>query len=701
MNVEKFSKIAESLRQYRRAELGDFEKDLNGKPVDLLYVDPLPSDSILITVLSSNTTFVLGRKGTGKSTIFARAQSIIREKKENISVYIDVKAIYDLLGSVESPVNLIKAEAISRDILRAHLLRKFFLASVISELLKELRETLNKQSFIERWFGKRNIKDVIEKLAVIDQQVKVGKLSESEIPILQLITNKAKERTKQIENSEGQVTTNVKLSESGFSVGSDSSSSSFEELLNDTELYSDYSDAVMRSFPFSEILREIKDLLAEIGMGRLIIFFDDFSEITYLNQRLFVDVVLAPLNNSSDEKIKLKVAGYPGRVYYGKIDPGKVDTIYLDFPVLYKSQDVQTMENSAVDYTTRLLTKRFQEFGVNIEEYFDSSISISEHMRLIFQCTFNIPRIMGYILYYCLQDKVSQNQAITPVAIRLAAQKYYNYVLVKYFDRMNRFALEPFEKKLDRHIQSELLSTILNEVKEVRRRISTGEVGGTYFAGLSNPPASHFSISPNFESLLESLEFNCLITKYHEMRDKDGKDVSIYALFYGLCEAEKIPWGYPKGRRDDRSYFVQRCFSFNKVIYEFLAKKQTIRCNDCFATFPLDKKDFIAFYNWQCPDCKRGTCSVINLSEEYPSDLKLLNDELMLEPVELDILSVLNEENAGMRANEISAYIDVTYQLVGKRTGKMQESGYIDKVISSGITLNKITKLAKDIYFSN
>lgn len=69
MNLEKFSKIAESLRQYRRAELKDFEPETNGKPVDQLYVDPLPGEAVLKSVLSGNTTFLLGRKGTGKSTV--------------------------------------------------------------------------------------------------------------------------------------------------------------------------------------------------------------------------------------------------------------------------------------------------------------------------------------------------------------------------------------------------------------------------------------------------------------------------------------------------------------------------------------------------------------------------------------------------------------------------------------------------------
>ena len=89
MEKEKFAKIAESLRQYRRAELRDFESEIGAKPVDALYVDPLQGGAVLQSVLSSNTTFILGRKGTGKSTIFAKAQSVLRSKKDIISALID------------------------------------------------------------------------------------------------------------------------------------------------------------------------------------------------------------------------------------------------------------------------------------------------------------------------------------------------------------------------------------------------------------------------------------------------------------------------------------------------------------------------------------------------------------------------------------------------------------------------------------
>ncbi len=59
---------------------------------------------------------------------------------------------------------------------------------------------------------------------------------------------------------------------------------------------------------------------------------------------------------------------------------------------------------------------------------------------------------------------------------------------------MNRYALAPFDKKLDRHNQHALLRAVIEEARAVRKRIGAGEVGGTYFDGLSNPPVSHFAL---------------------------------------------------------------------------------------------------------------------------------------------------------------------------------------------------------------
>ena len=703
MKPKVFARVAESLRQYRRADLSDFEDDVGAQPVDKLYVDPLPHDGILDMVLTSNTTVVLGRKGTGKSTIFSRAQSAIRERGQNVSIYVDVKALYDLLGEAGVPISRFEDSSISEEILREHLLRKTFLSTVLADLIKELRAACERLPLWTKLFGttKEKIERVRDKLASLQAQVREGILSNSEIPILRSITRKTKEQNRQTERLEGRARAQASVSPTAISGQASTEFSALEEALADSSVYESYSDAVLRSFPFSDILDRIKDLLGGLKLKRLIIFFDDFSEITWSDQRLFVDTILAPLNNSSDERIKLKVAGYPGRVYYGKIDPGKIDTVCLDFAELYKSRDVQTAEFSAVDYTTRLLSHRFEVFGLSILDYFAQRPPIEESMRAIFEATSNVPRLMGYILKYCHQDSIVRGQRVTPADIRLASQKYYSEVLSKYFDRRNRYAHEPFERKLDRHNQQELLRTIVSAAREVRRGIMSMEIGGSYFKEVSNPPVSHFSVDPSLEKMLASLELNFLLTRYHQMRDKDGRDVSIYALYYGLCESERLPWGYPTGRRDDRSYFVQRCFNFNSVIHEFLAKRQTIRCSLCGAAFPMDKLKDFEFFKWKCPECEDGRCLVVRLADEYQSEIGRLDEALMLEEVEIEILEVLNQEGIKMRAKDISSFMDVTYQLIGKRTAKLQESGLVEKEQEGSIVRSSITKKACDVYFTD
>ena len=330
MDMEKFSRIAESLRQYRRAELKDFETEIGAKPIDELYVDALPGDAVLKSVLSSNTTFLLGRKGTGKSTVFAKAQSILREKKDIVSIYIDVKTVCDVLDTGDKIGSAQETDGISKAAYRAHLLRKSMLGRIISELLREINENCENLTFFDRWRGlKKQYDELIDSLNDLRSRVQDARLESHEIPVLQKISRqiKVKKQEEQSSSSNGAAKAKANLGLDNASVGGEvnSSYSDFDKTLDDTEIYNEYSDVVLKSFPFSEIIDEIQTLNKEAGLLRTVVFFDDFSELNFIDQRLFVDVVLSPLNNSSNEAVKLKIAGYPGRVYFGKIDPGKAE----------------------------------------------------------------------------------------------------------------------------------------------------------------------------------------------------------------------------------------------------------------------------------------------------------------------------------------------------------------------------------------
>lgn len=703
MNKKKFARVAESLRQYRRAELLDFEEDIGEKPIDLIYVDPLPDNSVLNSVLSGNTTFVLGRKGTGKSTLFAKAQSILRDRGKTISVYLDVKTLHEVVAAAEHPsVNTLDT-GIDPVVTRSHLLRKEALGHVISELLKEIEIACDRMSLIQRWLGKtRKYDELKTALQALSERIKATPLKSDELPILVKIDGNIKNKAAKARGTSNNERIGGLISPTSSSINVDAASSAFEKSLEDQELYQEYSDVVLKSFPFYEIIREIRGLLDEAQLQRVVIFFDDFSELKLVDQKLFVDVVLSPLNNASNEAIKLKVAGYPGRVYYGRIDPGKVDTISLDFVDLYETTEVQEMERSAIDYTHRLLLARFKAFGADASDYFEqtSSVTLEQYSELLFQCSFNVPRIVGHLLHYCYLDRIAKGQKITAQSIRLASQKYYEQTIAQYFDRMNRFALEPFENKLDRENQRKLLDFLISETRRVRRGIGDGSIGGSYFTSLRNAPASHFTVDPGLEGALVSLESNFLLSRYKKMRDKNGQPAIVFALFYGLCELERMTWGYPTGR-EFRGYFVQRCFEFSRALTNFLSTRQTIRCGQCGSSFGLEKKEMFETFKWSCPECSAvGSCKILSLADEFKNEVAALDTKLMLEPIELRILECLKDENRPMRAGEIAPLIDATHQLVGRRTSKLNDQGLVEKKKDmTGHSISSMTERARHIYF--
>ena len=104
-----FDQMVDSLKMYQRYEL----KDKNRKDIlDKVYVDPIENDGILNLCLKDNTTVLIGRRGTGKSTIFMRMQNELRKQNDIMTCYIDVKSIFDVakckLRSNGMPVPLLR-----------------------------------------------------------------------------------------------------------------------------------------------------------------------------------------------------------------------------------------------------------------------------------------------------------------------------------------------------------------------------------------------------------------------------------------------------------------------------------------------------------------------------------------------------------------------------------------------------------------
>jgi len=243
------------------------------------------------------------------------------------------------------------------------------------------------------------------------------------------------------------------------------------------------------------------------------VFLDDFSEIEESSLKRFVDVVLAPLNNWSEEFIKFKIAAYPNRLHFGDIDKGKVDIIDLDFYNLYSEFDRGTMEDRAIDFTKRLIDSRINHFTKEpIEHYFDTkNESIEEYYKLIFQISMNVPRIVGYVLFYCYQSNILYDNPINKKALESAAERYYDKVISSFFDTTT-YSLISYDDKITALQQGELLKVFTNSLKDIRKRIITGDLTGESYKSTSkNPFSSHFYFPPNLEQFIKTLELNFFI----------------------------------------------------------------------------------------------------------------------------------------------------------------------------------------------
>lgn len=565
---DNFFTAVDSLKKYRRAEITDEAgKDL----VDTLYTDLLPNEQVLKACLTDNTTFLIGRKGTGKSTIFLKLQREYRKKGNILSCYIDAKTVFE-----SSQSEFIKIEhlngTISDEDLNKYTLERNFIQSILRSLIEEIQK--KSDTFLEKikqFLGIGGVQIVTEKLKLLNNSIDNNDhLKLIEIPSLhQIVINRKLSAEKSNEaalSKDSKLAEKASLKDLGIDAAASVNRTIKDSRKNLSELEEQFSDIFLKVFQIKNFINQLKDILSLLGIRSLVILLDDFSEIPDHSMRVFVDVILAPLNNWSEEFIKFKVAAYPNRVYFGKIDQGKIDKINLDFYDLYSTKVNKTvMEEKSIDFTKRLIERRIVYFTNQSAEYFFDTRkeSIQDYYELIFQISMNVPRIIGYILYYSYESKVAYDNPITRASLEDAAEKYYELTIETFFHNTT-YSLKSFEEKISILQLRELLLIFVDELKSIQRKIRIGELSGNiYDVVRTNPYTSHFIFNPIHEQFLKTLELNFFVSKYNEMSGRDRGKQSVYCLNYGLCVKHSLRWGYPKGT-EHRKYLISRPFDLDR-----------------------------------------------------------------------------------------------------------------------------------------
>lgn len=669
---EKFLDFAESLKLVRN----DYVENDGKKVIDDIYTDLLPNNGVINKVILPRTTVLIGRKGTGKSTIFQKAQVELDKNKKCLSVYIDVKSLYDN----SSPKLPDEVESLPES---QELIKYLIYSNFIKEIILKTKEKL--KSRVEKYYLLKKLS--ISELIYDDVFAELDEIEASIEEVFKTLNSTLITSYKNSYNKLVEEKTEVSMEGSlekglGAKVSSaENKQSSFKKEFDNTLItYLDLKKT------FIENIVKIRDLL---GLKTIFIFLDDYSEIGRYAQTLFMDWFIAPVNNLSDDFVKFKIATYPKRFYYGKLDNSKIDEISLDFfdafyTIEKKSNiiDISRMEHLALNYTQRLIENRLLVYFP--DNHWESLFEIKpiELYELLFISTMNTPRKMGYILSYCYESCLIHGSKISKSAIENATYRYYTDVVEKYF-LVNEFICKPFEDKISNEHQFELLEIIVERQVNNKKFLNKKKIKDT----------SHFYITTDISYLLDNLELNGFISTYNKVKDENNIFSTVYCLDLGLCKKYELEFGRP-GVAKANSHILPAILNFNVLITDYFNSTQVIRCQKGHE-FPYQQLEQFKLFDMNCPTCVQekifSKCGVemkfTELKKQFLEQEE--NEKFRITFHEFMILNFLKVSQNVISFEKLSTSQDLSIQTVTSVIEKITKKGWTEIDTKAGQSLNK------------
>lgn len=680
---EKIEKAFKSLIKSGRPDVYD---DNNNNLIESLYVDLFKNDYILRQVLDDNHTLLKGRRGTGKSTIFLRAERELEKTKNSLAVYINLQSCYEEVKSANS-------EEENQNITR-YLTYKNFLNQILKRVQSRFTGIFKSEKAFTALFKE------IEEGMYIDKDFKRS---------IEITDVKNKENNTEITGSiDNKMAAKLGVVRGQKSADEFSSSTTLNEL---------------RIFSIHEILNKIEAIARKKNILKIYLFLDDFSELNIESQKVVVDSLIAPIISSYNSTFKIKLAAYPSRIYTGSIDATKLPSYELDFYDAFEqsSTNYSEVENLAIDYLQRTLEKRLEvytEGQIGLEEIFDlSKAKLEEYLKLLFNCSASIPRSLGFILNYAYLSSINKGLPITIDNINSASIKYYEENILADFINDARFKQSFYDDKdlLNQLAQKNLMDKIVEKMFNLKREIiednNKGLLKKQIFIdtlkenrkGLSYwLPTSHFYVNTDIEKFLKTLELYFIVNKFNEGSSRTpGKKISFYGLNYGLCLSKKIDYGRPSFRRT-YDYWRQDEFNLNKFIPKVISSIEVIECENCGMIYN-ETEYSIYEKRKRCFEC--GNTNTVKKKNKFSDKL---NNKINIWSAQklpdhyIDILRVLYNNSSGepMAAYDIGLEIDRHHLSVTHAMNKLSEYKYVE-IVKKERRYYKISDLAITNFFSD
>lgn len=692
MDINGFKQVANSLSLYHRITQEKLNDDIKYKKVliERLYVDLLPNNEVLESILEKKTTFLVGRRGTGKSTIFARAQYQIHKDKKDLSVYLNAKTLYK-----ETEMNLLDIGANEIALSYDERLRITLIKNIISSLINGMTNELKNENYnlyekVKNKFRNSNLQKLIEELD-------------------SMLSNEALENINKVFIDNKSVTDSSKDS---IAINSSLKPSNLNASLNtefEHKSQTDNMNILARVFRVGDIINKFLEILSICKRKSLFIFIDDYSELDVKERSLFMDTIILPMYNIGVDKIYFKIACYPNKLNPIKLESSKFMINQIDlFEVYGADNNIANIQQKAINYTKNLLTNSIDTFcSSDIQDYFDTKTTpMDEYFRHLYDVTQNVPRVLGIILRTCYSQSIIYKKPITISIINQASKKYYNDHININFSKQADVRYSNPDDKIDIFVQEGLVQELILMAQKYKYDLPISKSDNSYFKNMKEAPTSHFTLPTDMNIYVEDLEFNGFIHKINKLAAKGrGKEKYInqtnylYALDYGLCLEEKILYGRPQN--SDSKYYQQRWFVYSDIILSVLNNNKRIVCKDCKHIFAIENLELFQKFKMKCMECSSGICEIefdpkliLKASNENTSAI-WTNQEFEI----IKALYLLTEESQEkITVNLVCGEIDYNYQLITGQCKSLSKGGFININKSFTPHIYELTDRARNIY---
>ena len=508
-------------------------------------------------LLGSTDQLIVGRRGTGKTTLLYRALVECMKSWEpeyqgparlrTLGVYLDLDKCNSLAGAADDYERFERA----------------FVSELCDAITEELHRSWpalkNEPGLLSKIFRPRGARRQADVRAELERLVHVlttglPRFVDKSAPVQITRSNRQKAST----------TSGVELSvpasgnvDAGASAGTAEEHEEFVETVR-TET-TNYQLSIL------DLMRVISDLRAAAEIPNFIIFIDEFSALGQDHQLRFTTLLKRLLGNHAGVVVKLCAITDNYTLGSSLILQRDLFELSLDLNSFVERHGTLTGAMTELEQLTeKIVTQRLSVYGAAAPSaLFDSP---SDAYTELTRAAMGVPRTIGIVLKQALSrakqgSRPRIRRGDLDYGIRYASRAYLNQMIGA---SKNGFAIPE-------HVAT-IWSELVGRASDERAK--------------SAAPASHFMALQKHDEKLRYLNMFFLVHLIEEGRTtkKESRSRHLYAFDYGLALDNNLGWG------DDKNVIRQQRFVYDDVLelfdsYYRSSGEATFKCPTCSTTF--------------------------------------------------------------------------------------------------------------------